>query len=178
MNSIDQQQPEENVKHLAGKTAIERIQGMVKSTSSCFFCTSSSTSDSEGVRPMTVQKVDDEGNLWFLSSIDSHKNHEIGTENSVKLFFQGSEYSDFLYIEGTARITQDKNKIEEMWTPIAKTWFTEGKDDPRITVVKVVPNNGYYWDNKHGNVVAGVKMMFGALIGKTYDDGIQGKIRP
>ncbi|MGE3509589.1 MAG: pyridoxamine 5'-phosphate oxidase family protein [Vicinamibacterales bacterium] len=33
-------------------------------------------------------------------------------------------------------------KIDELWEPLAKTWFTEGKDDPRITVIKVAPRRG------------------------------------
>ncbi len=59
-----------------------------------------------------------------------------------------------------------------------KTWFTEGEDDPRITVIKVAPLDGYYWDNKQGNAVAGVKMMIGAALGKTLDDSIEGRITP
>ena len=49
-------------------------------------------------------------------------------------------------------------------------------DDPRITVIKVTPSEGYYWDNKHGNAEAGPKMMIGAMIGKTLDDSIEGKL--
>ena len=59
-----------------------------------------------------------------------------------------------------------------------KTWFTEGVDDPRITVIQVAPKGGYYWDNKHGNAVAGVKMLIGAAIGKTLDDSIEGRVAP
>ena len=51
-------------------------------------------------------------------------------------------------IFGTAEILFDKNKVEEMWTPIAKAWFTEGKDDPAISLIKVTPQEGYYWDTK------------------------------
>jgi general stress protein 26 len=43
-----------------------------------------------------------------------------------------------------------------------ENWFTEGEDDPRITVIKVSPTQGYYWDNKHGNAVAFVKQLVGA----------------
>ena len=44
--------------------------------------------------------------------------------------------------------------------------------------IVVTPEDGYYWDTKHGNVVAGVKMMIGALVGKTMDDSIEGKLKP
>ncbi len=50
-------------------------------------------------------------------------------------------------------------------------------DDPRITVIKVQPNDGYYWDTKHGMAVAGIKMMIGAALGKTLDDSIEGALR-
>ncbi len=58
-----------------------------------------------------------------------------------------------------------------------KTWFTEGVDDPRITVIRVQPNEGYYWDTKHGSAVAGIKMLIGAAISKTLDDSIEGTLR-
>ena len=62
------------------------------------------------------------------------------------------------------------------FSPLIKTWFTEGEDDPRITVIRVRPTEGYYWDTKHGLGVAGVKMLIGAALGKTMDDSIQGRL--
>ena len=67
--------------------------------------------------------------------------------------------------------------IKELWNFTLKTWFTEGEHDPRITVIQVRPVEGYYWDNKHGNAVAGAKMLVGAVIGQTLDDSIEGTIR-
>ena len=66
---------------------------------------------------------------------------------------------------------------DELWDPMVKVWFTEGKDDPRITLIKVEPDYGYYWDNKHGSFVAGVKMMAGVVMGKTLDDSIEGSLQ-
>ena len=66
--------------------------------------------------------------------------------------------------------------IKALWKPILKTWFTDGEDDPRITVIGVAPSGGYYWDNKHGNAVAGIKMMIGAAIGKTLDESVEGTL--
>jgi general stress protein 26 len=123
---------------------------------------------------MSVQKMDDQGNFWFLSANDSHKNADIALDNKVQLLFQGSAHSDFLSIYGVATISTDKALIKELWEPILKTWFTGGVDDPRITAIKVETTEGYYWDNKHGNAVALVKMAAGAIMGKTMDDSIEG----
>ncbi len=81
-------------------------------------------------------------------------------------------------MEGNDVITEDKNKIDELWTPIIKTWFQEGKDDPNLTLLKVTPAEAYYWDTKHGKMVSFAKMMASIVVGKTMDDGIEGKLNP
>ncbi|MES2848988.1 MAG: pyridoxamine 5'-phosphate oxidase family protein [Bacteroidota bacterium] len=177
MDSINKNQPEDNFESLAGSEAVERIKETVKQSSVCFFCTDINKGHSFATRPMSVQEVDDEGNLWFLSANDSHKNAEIENDSAVQLLFKGSAYSDFLSLYGHATVSTDKAKIKELWEPIVKAWFTEGEDDPRITVIKVSPQEGYYWDNKHGNLVALVKTAVGALVGKTYDDSVEGDIK-
>lgn len=177
MNSIHKNQPEAVHADLRGSPAIERIRDVVKKTESCFFCTAVSRGVSDKTRPMSVQQVDDAGTLWFLSASDSHTNLEITQDPEVRLFFQGSEHSCFLTLTGIASISNDKAKIKELWKPVLKTWFTGGVGDARITTIAVAPNGGYYWDNKHGDMVAGIKMLIGAAIGKTLDDSIEGRIK-
>jgi general stress protein 26 len=177
MDSINKNQPEDNHKDLNRAEAVKKIKDLAEKAESCFFCTSPSIGESAGARPMSVQEIDDEGNLWFLSANDSYKNKEIAINPEVKLYFQGSQHSEFLQLNGTARILSDKAKIKELWKPILKTWFTEGENDPRISVIKIAPREGYYWDNKHGKAVAGIKMLIGAVVGKTLDDSIEGKIK-
>ena len=176
MDSINKNQPEENREDLAGKKAVERIRDVVKQTESCFFCTAVSAGGSGATRPMSVQEVDDDGTLWFLSASDSHKNRELEQDPAVRLFFQGSEHAGFLTLTGTATVSRDRKRIKDLWKSVLKVWFTEGENDPRITVIGVRPTGGYYWDNKHGSAVAGIKMLVGAAIGKTLDDSIEGEL--
>ncbi|MFC5625946.1 pyridoxamine 5'-phosphate oxidase family protein [Algoriphagus winogradskyi] len=177
MNSIDKNQEEHTRENLAGKEAVEKIRELIDKSGSCFFVTSTSLNNSHKSRPMSVQKTDEAGNIWFLSAKDSMKNMEIAADTDVTLYFQGSSYSDFLELNGHAYITDDKAKIEELWDPTVKAWFTEGKDDPRISVIQFIPDSGYYWDNKHGNTVAGIKVLISAISGKTMDDSIEGTLK-
>ena len=160
-----------------GSEAVEKIRDLIDKSGSCFFVTSTSLNNSHKSRPMSVQKTDYAGNIWFLSAKDSMKNMEIAADTDVTLYFQGSSYSDFLELNGHAVITDDKAKIEELWDPTVKAWFTEGKDDPRISVIQFIPDSGYYWDNKHGNTVAGIKVLISAISGKTMDDSIEGTLK-
>lgn len=174
MDSINRQQPEPNRLDLHGGDAIAKIQALVKQNKTCFFCTSASGHHAEGARPMSALQVDDAGRLWFLSASDSHKNREVAMDPSVTLYFQDSAHVMFLRLSGQAKISTDRAKIKELWQPIFATWFTEGLDDPRITVIQFMPSEGYYWQTKHGTFIAGVKMLIGAAIGKTLDDSIEG----
>lgn len=176
MDSINQNQEEENHKNLDSASAIKKIKELVDIAKTCFLSTEASAADSNGTRPMTVQQITEDGTLYFLVANDSHTYQDISNEPEVKLYFQGSAHSDFLYLDGRAALSADKAKIKELWNPFLKTWFTEGEDDPRIAVIEVYPTTGYYWDNKHGNMVAGIKMMIGAALGKTLDDSIEGDL--
>ena len=176
MDSINKNQPEENHRDLYGPEALARIKKTAEEAKTCFFCTNGAMGPSGGVRPMSLLQADDAGNLWFMSALDSHKNAELAANPQVKLFFQESTHAGFMELDGLAVVSQDKAKIKELWDFMLKTWFTEGEDDPRITVIQVIPKGGYYWDNKHGQAIAGAKMMVGAAIGKTLDDSIEGKL--
>lgn len=176
MDSIQKQQPEQNHKDLRGTEAGKKIKELGGKNNTCFFCTGIVTGKPITVRPMSVQKTDEEGCFWFLSANDSHKNSDLQTDSSVQLLFHGSGHSEFLSIYGTASVSTDKELIKELWEPILKTWFTEGLDDPRLTAIKVETTQGYYWDNKHGDAVAFVKMAAGAVLGKTLDDSIEGQL--
>ena len=114
MDSINKQQAEDNYEDLHGAAAKKKIKELVDKASVCFFCTNLQAGSPFATRPMSVQKLDEEGNLWFLSAVDSHKNHELATDSSVQLLFQGSDYSDFLNLYGTATISRDKQKIKEL----------------------------------------------------------------
>ena len=176
MDSINKNQEEENHKDLGGAEAIKKIKELAENET-CFFATGITTGKSLNVRPMVAQKIDENGSLYFLSSNDSHKNQDLEHDPKVQLLFQGSSHSDFLSVYGIATISRDKSLIKELWNPILKVWFTEGEDDPRITVIIVTPTESYYWDNKHGNAIAMVKMAAGAIMGKTIDDSIEGNLQ-
>lgn len=178
MDSINKNQPEDNFKNLFGEDAVQKVKTLAEKASSCFFCTNND--HAEGLfatRPMAPELIDGEGNFWFLSADDSHKNRELAADPTAQLLFQGSSYSDYLSLHGIVSISRDKAMIHKLWDSMMKTWFTEGEDDPRITVLKFTPTGGYYWDTKHSMAIALVKRAFGAIVGQTYDDSVEGEIK-
>ena len=174
--STNNTQEEDNIQDLGGKEAVEKLRNLAEKAESCFFCTNIKTGVPLSVRPMAIQQVDDEGNIWFMSLKDSHKNDEISSDPFTHLLFQAGAHSGFVNIYGISEISRDQAKIDELWTPLLKTWFQGGKDDPNITLIKVIPSEGYYCDTKNGTAVAFLKMAASVITGKTMDDSVEGSL--
>jgi general stress protein 26 len=164
-----------SVENLTSQEAIDKIKELAKAADICLFTTDLTTLPLM-TRPMSVSEVDDAGNLWFMSRKDSDKNRDIEEDDRVQLFFSNKGSYEFLSIYGRAIIVQDTEKAKELWTPIAKTWFNGGVEDPELTLIRVHPEDAYYWDTKHNKAVTLLSYLAGAITGKELDNGVQGKI--
>ena len=166
----------DNFKDLFSGEARKKIKEMAEDIGMCMFCTELSVRPIP-TRPMSLAEVDDSGNLWFISSQKSNKNFEIKHDNEVQLIFAKNSDAHFLSVFGTATIYTDKAHIEQVWTPIAKAWFEEGKDDPEVTVIKVEPKDAYYWDTKYGKMISMIKWAAGAITGNMDNDaGVEDRL--
>ncbi|MBU8882849.1 general stress protein [Flavobacteriaceae bacterium JJC] len=166
-----------STENLTQKEAIEKLKQLSEKAGTCMFCTDLTTLPITA-RPMSVRETDEEGNLWFLSSADSHKNFEISEDNRVQLLFMNNTDYEYLSVFGKAFIYKDKSLIEEKWTPIANAWFEDGKEDPKVSVIRVTPDETYYWDTKAGKVVSFLTFAAAAITGKKTDnsDGVEGNL--
>lgn len=100
-------------------------------------------------RPMRIAEVTDDCDVWFSTSKYSGKIDEIKLHPQVAITMQGG--GKFLSLTGTAEVSEDRRKIEELWSDGWKIWFPEGKNDPSIALIKVNANHGAYWDMSGSN---------------------------
>jgi len=162
-------------KDVSGKEGIDKLKELVKEIDFCMFCTKTDEMPFS-TRPMSTRDVDDEGNIWFFSRADSNKNFELKQDDHVQLLYAKGSSSEFLSVYGHADIIKDKSKAEELWSAFAKTWFNEGVDDPELTIIRVRPEQCYYWDTKYNKVISLLSIVAGAITGKQTDSGVQGNI--
>lgn len=163
--------------NLFNTEAIEKLKELSEKAKTCMFITKLNDPSPLNSRPMGLQECDIEGNLWFISSKESGKNIQIENDNRVQLYFMNSSNYEYLSILGDAFIYTDKATIEEKWSAVANAWF-DGKDDPDVSIIRVVPTEVYYWDTKFGKFVSLVNFVSSIISGKNTDnsDGIEGKI--
>lgn len=166
-----------NTENLNQKEAIDKLKTLVDDIIVCLFCTNLKTDDGATCRPMSAIKVCDRGNIWFFSEKHSDKNNAIASDKNVQLFFSHPAKSSYLIVNGVSEIILDKTKIEELWTPLAKIWFKEGKDDPKISIIKVSPTTAYYWDTDGNKMINFLKMVASVITGTNLVEGNQGTLK-
>jgi general stress protein 26 len=162
--------------NLSKEEGIKKMKELAEDIRSCMFCTGVDSLPFE-TRPMSTLEVDDNGNFWFFSGIESNKNFEILQDDQVQLIYAKPSSLHFMSVYGRAEISKDRVQIDRLWNDFAKAWFKEGKDDPELTVICVKPEQVCYWDTKHGKMISLLKIAISAVTNKQMDDGVEGKIK-
>lgn len=104
------------------------------------------------VCPMTVQQMDEKGDLWFFVSKDSGLFMDIEEDNRVQIIYNDDNKQQYLSIFGNATHIIAEQKKEELWNHHLLNWF-EGKDDPDLTLISVNMENAFFWDNENSKLV-------------------------
>lgn len=107
-------------------------------------------------RPMATQKQEHIAHLWFVTDIETLKVDEIHADPSVNLGYYNPKTREWVSVSGIATITQDREKIRELYQPDWKAWFAEeggnrdgGPDDPRLALILVHAHLVTYMKSKY-----------------------------
>lgn len=152
---------------------IERAYDLMEKVMFCMLA----THDVERIksRPMAAHVDRDEGAIYFLTDVDSHKDDEIGGSPDVCLSFADSKGQKYVSVSGTATVSNDREKIRELFSTPSKAWW-DNAEDPSIRVLRVQPISAEYWDSP-GTVVSYIKMVAAAVSSSRPDIGDNAKVR-
>lgn len=120
-------------------------------------------------RPMAVQEVEFDGDLWFIAADDQRKTDEIAADPRVNVSF--GDASSWVSISGEASVLHDVAKAKELWNPMVGAWFPDGPESPGVALVKVHATGAEYWDTPGGRVATVISFAKAKLTGKPYDGG-------
>ncbi|MFK0334399.1 pyridoxamine 5'-phosphate oxidase family protein [Rhizobium sp. NPDC090275] len=132
------------------------------------------TSGDLRARPMAAHPERLENAFYFLTDVNAHKDEEIAHNPHVCLAFADSKGHKYVSISGLAEISNDRERITELWSTPAKAWW-DSPDDPAIRVLKVTPSFAEYWSSP-GTIVSYIKMAAAALENARPDMGDNEKV--
>jgi general stress protein 26 len=155
----------------------ETVKNLVKDARICMLTTM--TADGKHVsRPMALQDVEFDGDLWFFAYSDSDVIAQIQQNPQVNVSFSDSKQNAWTSVSGTAVRIDDRAKAEQLWSAPLKAWFPEGLETPNLTLIKVHADTAEYWESAHSSrVITLIGYAKAAVTGKTPDAGENETVR-
>lgn len=102
-------------------------------------------------RPLQTLKLDARGELLFFTSASSAKVAQLTQDSEANLAYADHDDKRFVSIRGCARMDRDPETIDELWSPIQKVFFPEGKDDPQLMVLRIKVRDAVFWEAASGS---------------------------
>jgi len=154
----------------------EKLKEMLKDIDFCMLTTLDEEGDLHS-RPMSLNSdIDDEGNLWFFTSANSLKAHEISASPRVNASFADTDSHQYVSVSGSAELVYDRNKIKELWKPILKAWFPDGPDQSDLALLRIRIEKAEFWDSPSSTVAQVFSFVSAIVTGKQVELGENKKL--
>jgi general stress protein 26 len=157
---------------MSTEEAIDRIWELAKSIDFCMFVTWDG--ERQRARPLSARPNRDEHRIFFLTDVHGAKDEQIERFPKVTMAFSDIRAHDYVVITGTARVSDDRARIRDLWTRADEAWW-DSADDPNIRVIAVEPEDAELWKGPN-RLVAGAKMLAAAVSGAKVDFGENRKV--
>jgi len=148
--------------------SVSKLRELIKDVKVAMLCTVEPDGSIHS-RPMMTQKTEVDGRLWFFTGLDSLKVMEVGREHHVGVAYANPDDQIYVSVSGTAQISRDRQKMEELWNPVYKAWFPKGLEDPNVALLFVDPDKAEYWDAPSGRLVQLAGFVKALATGKPYE---------
>lgn len=99
-------------------------------------------------RPMTAQTDEDieDGSLYFFASRDEGVGQEVlAGAQTASFTFQSKDNDILASAVGPIAAVNDRAMIEKLWSPMAATYYENGKDDANLLLLRFTPPEFEIW---------------------------------
>ncbi|ANT59380.1 general stress protein [Salipiger sp. CCB-MM3] len=106
--------------------------------------------DGERPVPMSPNADPEENAIWFITAKGSAADR--AAKSGGEASFHVADPKSHLYanIFGTLTISDDEEKLDEIWSVVAGAWFKNGREDDSVRLVKMTPKDGEVWVSNGG----------------------------
>jgi len=100
-------------------------------------------------QPMTAFLDRPESQLWFFTYKDTELADAVATGASA-MFVVQRDKDLYACIGGSLRQDHDATRMDRYWNSVVAAWYPEGKDDPRLTLLRLDCADAEVWIQSAG----------------------------
>lgn len=99
-------------------------------------------------QPMTAFAEKDTGQIWFFTYKDTDLAEQVAQGGQAMFVFQADKL--WACIGGQLTLSHDAERMDRFWNPVVAAWYPEGKDDPRLTLLRLDAADAQVWISEAG----------------------------
>ena len=85
--------------------------------------------------PMTTSEASIGGKeIWFIGDKTSDVVKDIQDNPKIGLSYATQDEKDYVSVSANAELPTDKDKLDELWSPVYNAFFEHGKEDEKCTI--------------------------------------------
>lgn len=102
------------------------------------------------MQPMTAYAEEESRELWFFTYKDTDLVKDVGGGHYAMFCL----VTDKVYACLGGELTEqfDRARMDRYWNPVVAAWYPDGKDDPRLTLLRLSLDDAQVWVSKAGPV--------------------------
>ena len=95
--------------------------------------------------PMSPLARQDDNAIWFITSSDHDTFEAAKSGTASKIYLGDSGGKMYGTITGRLTVSDDTDKLDELWSPMAAAWFDKGREDDSVRLMKYIPAEAEIW---------------------------------
>jgi general stress protein 26 len=125
-------------------------------------------------RPMTAQFAtkEDHGPAWFFTSTDTDLGRHVqGGAREASFHFVSKGHDVWATVSGMLQVDMNRAMIDQLWNPYVSAWYEDGKDDPKLLLLRMDLSHAKIWKDG-SSLVAYALTLLGRDPQKDYQDNV------
>lgn len=149
---------------------MDKVQAVIKDVKYSMMSTVNKKGDIHAWPMTTTETSLGAKEIWFIGDKNSDVVKDIRDNDNVGLSYATQDEKNYVSVSGNAELPTDKDKLNELWSPIYNAFFEHGIDDEDVQLIKVVPHGIECWLGG-SSIINALKMTAAAVQdGKTAED--------
>ena len=125
-------------------------------------------------RPMTLQEVEFDGDLWFFAERSAPWLTHIAASPQVNV--GAGSGGTWISLTGHAAVVSDVAKKKELWNSGVEAWLPQGPEDPSVVLLRVEGDSAEYWDSPGGRLATAFSFVKAKATGERIEGGENEKV--
>jgi len=116
------------------------------------------------MQPMTHFPDAETGALWFVTSAHTDLVRAVGLGARARYCLVGKDHDFHASLSGAIEQSQDRTRLEEIWSAPVAAWFEGGIEDPDICLLRFLPLEAALWQAEAGALRFGLEVVRANLV--------------